>query len=62
MYAYRRMNPRRVAPLFEHGWPAGRTPPPGPWDDYNWDDVWGHDVMDIPRIGNEPPIAQPDLA
>ena len=37
IYAYRRINPRRVSPLFEHDWPAGRTPPPEPWDDYNSD-------------------------
>ena len=52
IYAYRRINPRRVAPRFDHGWPA-------PWDDYNWDVVWGPDVMDMPGIGNEP--ARSDL-
>ena len=52
MYAYRSINPRRDAPLFEHDWPAGRTPPPEPWDDYNWDCVWGPDVTGMPGIGN----------
>ena len=43
IYAYRRINPRRVAPLFEHDWPADRTPPPLPRDDYE-DEPW--DVTD----------------
>ena len=37
IYSYLRTNPRRVAPLFEDDWPAGRTPPLEPWGDYNWD-------------------------
>ena len=53
IYAYRRINPRRVAPRFDHWWYA-------PWDDYNWDAVWGPDVVDMPGIGNEP--ARSDLA
>ena len=43
IHSYLRTNPRRVAPLFEDDWPAGRTPPPVPWVDYNWDDEWGPD-------------------
>ena len=62
IYAYRRINPRSVALRFEHRWPADRTPEtPPPWDDYNWDDVWGPDVMAVPGVGNELPFAQPDL-
>ena len=37
IHSYLRINPRRVAPLFEDDWPAGRTPPPVPWGDYIWD-------------------------
>ena len=37
IHSYLRTNPRRVAPLFEDDWPAGRTPPLEPWGDYNWD-------------------------
>jgi len=37
IYSYLRTNPRRVAPLFEDDWLAGRAPPLEPWEDYNWD-------------------------
>ena len=53
IYAYRRINPRRVSPRFDHWWYATW------WDDYNWDAIWGPAVMDMPGIGNEP--ARSDL-
>ena len=59
IHAYRRINPCRVAPMFDYAWPADRTPPPLPWDDYE-DEPW--DVTDMPGIGSELPLAQPDLA
>ena len=37
IYSYLRTNPRRVAPLFEDDWLAGRAPRLEPWEDYNWD-------------------------
>ena len=35
------------------------VPVPEPWDDYE-DEPW--DVTDMPGIGSEPPLAQPDPA
>ena len=56
IHSYLRTNPRRVAPLFEDDWPTGRTPPPEPWDDYNWDCVWGPPPTPVGRgwiVGRE---------
>ncbi|MEC7382992.1 MAG: hypothetical protein VYE16_08290, partial [Cyanobacteriota bacterium] len=43
----------------DYAWPADRTPPPLPWDDYE-DEPW--DVTDMPGVGSELPLAQPDSA
>ena len=61
IHAYRRSNPRlnTILPLFDYAWPADRTPPPLPWHDYE-DEPW--DVTDMPGIGSELPLAQPDPA
>ena len=52
----KRIGARRVPP---NDWPDVSAPPPLPWDDYE-DEPW--DVTDMPGIGSEPPLAQPDPA